>query len=369
MRLKSGPVAIYENPLPQLKSRQCLFPSLCELDDGALAASFVMGEAMESVDSVTHMALSFDRGASWSQPKMLFPEHQAGSVPISDCAKVSNIGAGRLMALGYAFERPNPGLPLGNPETGGLLDDYVFSAISHDGGASWRDYQKIPLGWGPHTEASAPATRLASGDIISPVTCFPPWDSSIAPVYEGHTIMSGDGGLKWREGPVCMSFGGRKITCYEQRLCQLSSGAIVVIAWNENTESGERLQNHYTVSTDGGAHFSDPAPTGIMGQAASVCALGGDRLLSLNAVRRDTDRPGIYGYLVDLSRGSFDIVSGGLLWEPEIMKRSAHMADIFAYLKFGQPSAIRLSDGSIIMTFWHEDMGQYKCFTAEIELD
>lgn len=51
---------IYENPLPQLVSKQSMFPSLCELPDG------------------------------------------------------------RLAALGYAYIRSNPDLPIGNPETGGI---------------------------------------------------------------------------------------------------------------------------------------------------------------------------------------------------------------------------------------------------------
>ena len=35
---------IYENPLPQLRSRQAFFPWLCEKKDGELLASFAIGE-------------------------------------------------------------------------------------------------------------------------------------------------------------------------------------------------------------------------------------------------------------------------------------------------------------------------------------
>ena len=51
---------IYTNPLPQLKSRQAIFPSLCELDDGRIAASFIIGEAFESVDSRAYISFSDD---------------------------------------------------------------------------------------------------------------------------------------------------------------------------------------------------------------------------------------------------------------------------------------------------------------------
>ena len=42
---------IYENPLPQLRSRHSFFPNITELNDGRLAAAFVIGEAFESIDS------------------------------------------------------------------------------------------------------------------------------------------------------------------------------------------------------------------------------------------------------------------------------------------------------------------------------
>ena len=51
---------IYENPLPQLRSRQSLFPFACECKDGSLLALCFIGEAMESVDGTTYASKSFD---------------------------------------------------------------------------------------------------------------------------------------------------------------------------------------------------------------------------------------------------------------------------------------------------------------------
>ena len=42
---------------------------------------------------------------------------------------------------------------------------------------------------------------------------------------------------------ISMDFGDDLTSCYEQRMCQLDSGVIVSIGWNENTK---RLENHYT---------------------------------------------------------------------------------------------------------------------------
>ena len=129
------------------------------------------------------------------------------------------------------------------------------------------------------------------------------------------------------------------------------------------------MQNHFTASFDGGKTWTKPETTGIMGQASSVCAIGGERLLALHAIRRDTDRPGIYAYIVDFSDKKWNIVEEALVWEPATpIVKDTKMAEIFSFLKFGQPGAILLSDGNILMTHWFAEQGQYKTCATRIKL-
>ena len=357
---------IYDNPLPQLRSRHSFFPSLCQCADGSLTAMFAIGEAFESVDSTTCVSRSFDGGKSWTSPKACF-DKSGFSVPVTDYAKVVTLPDGQLLALGYAFPRPDPEKPLGNPETGGLLEDFVFFSISYDNGESWSEMHPIPEPWGGHAEASAPVTVLSDGTWLTPITGFPGWDGKMTGPIEGRVLRSTDGGTTW-ESTVCMAFSG-PVTCYEQRICRLDSGTLVCIGWNEDTATGQRLPNHFTFSTDDGKTWSAPESTGVLGQAASLCALGGEKLLALHAVRRDTDRPGIYGYIVDFSEKKWSITEQQLLWEPNVpVLKDTHMAEIFAFLKFGQPSAIRLSDGDLLMTHWYAEQGQYKTCATRLRL-
>ena len=50
------------------------------------------------------------------------------------------------------------------------------------------------------------------------------------------------------------------------------------------------------------------------------------------------------------------------------MVKDGHMAEIFSFLKFGQPGAIRLADGDILMTHWFAEAGQYKTCATRIQL-
>lgn len=359
---------IYDNPLPQLKSKQALFPSLTELKDGKIAAVFALGEAMESVDQRSVISVSCDGGETWSDARDIYSKSEY-KYPVSECSKITALPDGSLITIGYGFERINPDLPVGNPKTGGLLDDFIFISRSTDGGKTFSKLEKVDSKMSPHVEASAPITVLKNGDLITPMTAFPDWEGNMHSEMCGRALYSSDGGKTWNDDAICMKFDSSKVTCYEQRMCQLESGAIINIAWCEDTESGKRLPNHYTASFDGGKTWTSPTSTGILGQASSVCAIGGERLIAIHAVRRDTERPGIYGYIVDFSDKTWNIVDELLLWEPNTpVMRDSKMADIFAFLKFGQPSAILLSDGDLLMTHWYFDAGQYKTVATRIEL-
>ena len=358
---------IYENPLPQLRSRQSFFPSLFELPDKTIGAVYAIGEAFESVDSVSYISFSSDGGKTFSKPRPMF-DNLDGKTSVY--AKATALPDGRVVAVGYAFYRPDPELPLGNPENGGLLDDFVYWAISDDGGKTFSKMRKIECSWDSiHVEASAPITVLQDGSFITPITGFPDWNGNLHGDICGRALRSFDEGKSWQDDAVSMDFGGNEVTCYEQRMCQLESGAIVSIGWNENVKTGARLENHYTVSFDNGKTWSAPCPTGIMGQASSVCAIGGERLLALHAVRRDTDKPGIYAYIVDFSEKKWNIVDSLLVWEPAMPPmKDTKMAEIFSFLKFGQPGAILLRDGDVLMSHWFATEGQYKTLATRIRL-
>lgn len=360
--------SIYENPMPRLKSIHSMFPFICQRRDKSLLAIHTVGEAFESVDSKACISYSYDGGKSWSEPKVMFDRSKFG-YPVSDYCKPTVLADGRIVALGYAYCRKDVSLPLSNEKSGGLLDDFVFYSISEDEGKTWGEMTEIECAWGPHVEASAPITVLQNGTWITPITGFPTWEGEMTSALCGRMLRSEDEGKTWNDNAVCMVFENRQVTYYEQRACQLESGVVICIGWNEDVVTGERLENHYTVSYDNGKTWCKPISTGVLGQASSVCAIGGERLLALHARRRDTERPGIYGYIIDFSEKRWNIIDEALVWEPETpMVKDKKMAEIFSFLKFGQPGAILLDDGDVMMSHWCEEKGQYKTVATRIKL-
>ena len=359
---------IYENPLPQLRSRQSAFPGLAILPDGKILATHQIGEAFESVDGTTYISESTDGGRSFSAPRPAF-DKSGERVTLTDNGKATLLPDGRIAILGYMFYRENPELPIGNPETGGLLPDEAFISFSDDGGENFGERQVIKTSFGNSVEASAPLTVLKDGSIAAPITGFAEWDGVRRSRNCGRLLRSYDGGKTFDDSVICTEFSGDEVTAYEQRMCQTENGKIAVISWNENLKTGERMNNHITVSTDNGKSFSSPIDTGIHGQASSVTALDGDRILTVHAVRRDTDAPGIYAAVADISDGTYRLESSECIWAPELpVSKSVHMAEIFSYLKFGQPSAQITKDGVLLLCHWEYREGQYRTLLNAYEL-
>jgi len=326
-----------------------------------------LGQAFEAVDCTSYLSRSADGGQTWSAPLPMF-DHAGETYPLSDCCKIVWTDD-RVAALGMQYHRRDPALPIGNAETGGVLESDVFYAESFDFGNTWSERRIIGMDWGRHTEATAPITVTADGSYITPVTNFPAWDGTLTHPLCGRLLVSCDSGKTWAQDVTCMRFDPPDVTCYEQRICRMSNGDLIDIGWNECTQTGKRLHNHYTVSRDGGRSFSEPRDTGVQGQASSVTALPDNRLLALHAVRRDTNRPGVYGCAVDFSRGRWEITERFLLWAPERpLRPHKGLADIFAYVRFGQPSAIPLGGGELLTTHWACEDGQYKTFVTRIRL-
>ena len=107
----------------------------------------------------------------------------------------------------------------------------------------------------------------------------------------------------------------------------------------------------------------------IMGQASFVMALEGTKVLTLHSVRRDTDEPGVYACIADVSGDTWKLEECTRVWAPNTpVIKNTKVAEIFSFLKFGQPSAIRLQDGDILMSHWVCEEGVYKTVATRIQL-
>lgn len=364
--LDSG--VVYENPWPQLRSRQAYFPSVCQLPNGELLCCFVLGEASDSVDQTSVISRSCDGGTSWQFEGPMYSKRSLGR-PTCDFMKITCLPGGKVVAIGDRFERANPDIPSANPETGGQVPNEIIYMESADGGHRWSYPKVIPSPFKDPQETTCPLVVLSNGSWVAPIGNFPDWNGCTEHGYHGHLLRTDDHGKTWSGDAVTMAFPEANVTAWEQRLCEVSPGVLVNLVWCIEMPSEKRLPNHYTVSRDYGKTFSDPISTGIMGEASSVCCLGDNKLAALHCLRKGAERPGIYLNIIDFSEGKWDIVDQAIPWEPAVpIVPDKHGPQVFAYLKFGQPTLMRLQDGEYLMVHWANQDGQVRILWTALSL-
>ena len=133
-----------------------------------------------------------------------------------------------------------------------------------------------------------------------------------------------------------------------------------------------------TVDCAWGPHVEASAPLYVLQDGTWITPITGfpdwdgkmhNRLCGRALCSRDTDRPGIYAYVVDFSEKTWNIEDSLLIWEPATpMQKDTKMAEIFSFLKFAQPSAIKLRSGDLLMSHWFAENGRYKTVATRIVL-
>lgn len=348
---------LYGSENPQKGDLSGHMPYFCQLRDGTILAANTIGKCFDAPDATTYILRSDDDGKTYqvseTSPFDFSEAEKFFGAPALGTMKIATDGGEHVIAIGYGFVR-NHGEDVGpaNVETGGLLDCPVFFAESFDGGKSFGPCKLINSHWGYHTEASAPLSVLSNGDYVTPIAAMPNWEGSYTAPMHGRLLRSQDQGKTWSDDAVTMDFGP-DVTVWEQRLAITDSGKIVDVAWVENLKTGELHNNHAAISEDNGKSFGPAMNTGVKGQATGICSLGGEYVLTLHSMRKHVDRFGVQACVVDVSDGKWDVKHTQYLWEPRFaMTKTSGNLGVFDMLRFGQPSAIRLQDGTVLYTQW-----------------
>jgi len=360
---KISQTVLYENPEPNLFSRHGYFPGVVKLNSGKLLCLFVMGQAFESADQTTWIAASTDNGQTWQLQGPVYDKSVLGTTT-SDCMKPTLMQDGRLIAIGYRFDRSNPDCKLVNIQTGGLRSAEVIVSFSDDEGGKWSIPKPISLPRSASLEISGPCIQLHNGNLLAGGSPFPLWDGTNPRGNNGVLLQSIDKGQTWNDDVSYFKSKSGTVLPFETRFCQMSDGRIIAIVWAHDTSTGTNLPNQITVSNDCGQTWSAPIDTGILGQASSLIPLEGDYLLTIHAQREG--KVGLYVRVVKLSGNKLDILREKNIWDKASSVNIGSYSDMSNSLRFGQPSLTKLSDNEFLAVHWAILDGQGKIMTHHL---
>jgi sialidase-1 len=360
--------AIYENPIPHLRSRHGYFPGGTVLPNGDLLVVFSISEAFESTDAFPYAMRSLDAGATWTMQGPLYQKPQDACY--SEYLKPLLLKDGKLIATGYRFYRDEPEQPICNPVNGGFCPSDLALSVSADNGKTWTISRPIKHPYKEMVESSGPCIQLRSGRLMGIGALVPAWDGSNPQGARGVCFTSMDDGSTW-DFSFYMEDEEKQIIPFESRLCELADGSVIALCWAYSKRQDKNLNNHYCISRDEGKTWSPPVDTGIAGQASNFLLLEDGRLLTVHSHR--ADGKGLWVRIVDISDGSWRIqeelcVYGQAPPPTTGPEGNSNIANQFVSLAYGQPSLLRISSHEYLVIHWAVENGQGKILSHRIRI-
>jgi hypothetical protein len=283
---------------------------------------------------------SLDLGQTWQPPRVV-PDYDWSGV---ECASLTPTGDGELLLNQWHFrwlpaeDADCAGLPAG-AEAPAAFSGYAgmsgapvmtwaraggesYVHRSADGGRTWAD--SVELDVSPYSGGYGirGAVRLGSGDLLLPLSDVP----NYAAVFG---IRSADDGHSWQPPTPIASAEGK---LFEEPAAAVLDDGTVLVMLRESTS--DHLYQCW--SKDGGASWTAPSDTGIVGCPPHLCRLADGRLLCTYGFR-------YFPYEIRC------VVSadGGATWgDPVTIRTSLGSMDI------GYPSSVELPGGRILTVYY-----------------
>ena len=353
----------------RLDSRDSAFPMAVQLPDGDILCSFSVGGGPEGTGG-TDWARSTDGGRTWkTEGTILQPTEEPYS---TNALKLTLSTDGKTVFAYGARSTRRPGVKFGEG-----VNEAVFCR-STDGGRTWSKPQTVPMSYNCPLEISYGLVVLPSGRLLAPAATLPSQDRLGESVV---VAISDDGGLTWPAHSVVFQDPDKNLGYFEQKFTVLGQvldevldevldqvrhtpgekARVMGVCWTVTLGDVVDQNNSFTISEDSGQTWSKACSTGIQGQTMTPIYLGTDRLLVL--YNRRYGRQGVIMSLITFTDQEWEMHFEDMMYDahsnrvrPQNIACGVEEFDNFA---FGFPTAIRLRDGSYLVTHWCREEGKF----------
>lgn len=340
---------IFRNQKPYLRAVNAWHPTVLELDNGELLASFDLGQGAESLDYRTYLSCSSDGGLTWSAPVRLIARETER--PTSHTARLTCLRDGSLVAFGACFHRDNAEEGLTNRQNMGFVPMDLILLRSGDGGRSWEGPTVIqPPLVGPAFEICHSLLELSDGTWLTPTSTWRGWDGECPNGMKAVALVSEDRGKTWQRFIDVMDDYANGVIYLEQSVIEWPDGRLLAVSWAFDERSGTSREVQFAWG-DTRRGFERPKSTGLKGETSKIIHLGDDRVM---CIYRRSDRSGLWAAVAQVQDGQWNTIHQQPIWQGQHsgMSGQRSASDELAELKVGYPSIRPLSNGDFLIAFW-----------------
>jgi hypothetical protein len=256
------------------------------------------------VDSTIGLTRSTDGGRTWQPLPATFSGEIDGVA--SSCGAVELVEAepGRLLLFATWFDRSEPGRPLFDPVTEGILRSKQLLAVSVDEGLTFGPWQELDVGGLKGCSLTGPVVRWSDGTIGFAFESFKEYDDPGPGRHAAWLMTSSDGGRSFAPPVLVAQHPEHQVYYWDQRLCAgRARGEFTALFWTHDLAAKRDLHVHLRHGRcDTNMSPADaPQATTISGQIAAPLHLGDGRLLAFVV---DRGRPGTMSLWCSLDNGA-----------------------------------------------------------------
>lgn len=340
-------------------SRACIsFGTVTVLNDGNLLATCRVGDDKDSDLEQIEFLRSQDNGHTWGQPVKPFSKTIVdGKFGTLKICYLTKLGDDHLLAGAMWVDRTShPGKPLFNAKTEGCLPMAILLAESHDGGATWTAWRKIPMpdDIGPPSLTN-PILKLADGSLAMSIETNKHYFDASKWRQRAVLFRSLDGGKTW-SGPEALAEDHTVRNFNWDLRCGVdANGHVATFAWTYDTNTEKYVNIHRRISTDNAKSWSEPQDLGFADQAGPPAILDDGRV-----VLAWVDRFGEQSIRARMSStidAPFDQETEVSIYQHPMPKNSniQDTGDLLAGMEmwsFGLPFAVNLPGGDVLITYY-----------------
>jgi hypothetical protein len=343
VKLAEGSVTVRR---PNTKTSVPSGPRCAITPTGEIVCTYMVQEALGQNDFNPHVARSLDDGITWQDEGPIWPHlHNRFSI----FGSVSSSPTGDLYFFGTQTIVDRPGEPNWCKATQGLKANELIWASSSDS-HSWSEPMPIPMPFPGAAEAPGAMCVTRDGTwhaCYSPYNTFDP--AVVVPRNQVVLLSRSSDSKRWRHTAM-LRFRNELASAAEAWVVELADGRLLGTCWNLNQRDGSDYPNAYSISSDGGWTWSPTRSTGIFGQASALAALPDGGALFVYNQRRH-GRIGVWLARTRPTVSDFGVESNEIIWEaPEVPSAGAHAE--WTQFTFGEPSALLMREGRILVVLW-----------------
>lgn len=351
---------VYRNPNPGYQSTMAANSSPVQLSESELICPYNRGPAYYAPDMQSYVAHSTDGGSTWTEHTLVY-DGSRDEIPYTyNGPMTTRLRDGGLVIFTFRRDRRDPERPLFNETTGGIVPVEIVLFQSSDKGYSWDGPFVVPVPEGYVITPSSPLVELDNGEWL---LHFDQWHAFDDPgPYRPRSVIlfSSDRGRTWSEP---LSFGDGEAQgkgFWHGRIIKLANGKLFTLFWSAAMPQMQNLTLHRCIGSPDGREWSLPVPTNIPGQTNWPVDLGNGCMAAIYT-QREAEHPSLFVALSADGGKTWDLENQVRVWDATGRdKLGVHAPDSYPRshdtIAFGAPTAIRLLNGDIYVSFWCTEM-------------